>query len=57
MGFEFYCEVSGVRTGEPIEPREENPDDPWVRWVTVEGSGYAQKEDIMTDWLLRYGEF
>ena len=57
-GPKYYCEVSGVRIeGHDQVEREENPDDPWTRWVTIEGTGYAQKEDIISDWLLRYGEF
>lgn len=56
-GSKYYCEISGVRAGERASKEEENPDDPWTRWVSVEGTGYAQKEDIVSDWLLRYGEF
>lgn len=52
----YFCKVMGVREQNAKTQREENPEDPWTHWVTVEGTGYAQKEDIVEAWLLRYGE-
>jgi hypothetical protein len=57
----YYCEISGVRSKEEMEriaePRTEDPNAPWIRWVTIEGSGYIQTDKIIKDWLHKFGEF
>lgn len=55
----YGCTIQGVRaeTNQDLRmQREEDPDEPWTRWVTIEGSGYSQKEVMVKAWLLKYGE-
>lgn len=55
----YYCEISGIRRYQHHLPRheeEEDPDEPWFRWVSIEGTGYTQKEQVIKTWLQKYGE-
>lgn len=57
---EFECETEGVRGPDYVPAQnvreDEDPDEPWTRWVTIEGAGYCQKENILNAWLERFGE-
>jgi hypothetical protein len=54
----FSCKVNGAND-RPNERRgeQEDPDAPWTRWVSIEGTTYSHKTKITKEWLLKYGEF
>lgn len=53
----YDCEVIGVRSSDEIPTRkeDEDPEEPWVRWVKLEGAGFCQKRADLVKWLEYYG--
>lgn len=61
LDIRYECEIEGVRGPGYVPPQrrgadDEDPDQPWVRWITIEGAGFSQKPEILETYLSKFGK-